>query len=89
MYKYLQLIYLLFFINSNYIKYIVSYKIPLVIGNWKMNTNLESSIHLSYYLLSNRKIQYKNIEVAILPPIPFISNIKNILKKSNITPLHI
>jgi triosephosphate isomerase len=62
----------------------VSYKVPLVVGNWKMNTNLESSIHLSYYLLSNRKIQYKNVEIAILPPIPFISNIKNILKRSNI-----
>ncbi len=59
-------------------------RIPLVIGNWKMNTNLETSIYLTNYLLNHKSSQYKDVEVVILPPLPFITNVKKALKNSNI-----
>lgn len=62
----------------------MSYRTPLVVGNWKMNTNLDTALDLTNFLLNNKKIQYDDVEVALLPPIPFFVNVKKILKKSNI-----
>jgi triosephosphate isomerase len=49
-----------------------------------MNTNIDTAIELTNYLLNNKEIQYNDIEVGILPPIPFLINVKYVLKKSNI-----
>lgn len=62
----------------------MSYRTPLVVGNWKMNTNLDTALDLTNFLLNNKKIQYDDVEVALLPPIPFFVNVKKLLKKSNI-----
>jgi triosephosphate isomerase len=70
--------------NIFHINGMVSYRTPLVVGNWKMNTNLETALDLTNFLLNNKKIQYDDVEVAVLPPIPFFVNVKQILKKSNI-----
>jgi triosephosphate isomerase len=70
--------------NKNYVNSTISYRTPLVVGNWKMNTNLDTSLSLASYLLNNKKLQFKDIEVAILPPIPFFVNVKKLLKNSNI-----
>lgn len=72
------------FYNTNLISSTISYRTPLVVGNWKMNTNFDTSIGLANYLLNNRKLQNKDVEVAILPPIPFIINLKKLLKNSEI-----
>lgn len=83
MYKYLQYIFL-FFLNIYITKSSISYRTPIVIGNWKMNTNLDTALDLTNFILNNRQLQYDDVEVAVLPPIPFFVNVKNILKKSNI-----
>lgn len=73
-----------FLFNFNFIQSSISYRTPLVIGNWKMNTNIDTAIELTNYLLNNKEIQYNDIEVGVLPPIPFLINVKHVLKKSNI-----
>jgi len=73
-----------FLLNFNFIQSSISYRTPLVIGNWKMNTNIDTAIELTNYLLNNKEIQYNDIEVGVLPPIPFLINVKHVLKKSNI-----
>ncbi len=85
-YKYMSffIVFLLFNMNQNYVNSTISYRTPLVVGNWKMNTNLDTSLSLANYLLYNKKLQFKDIEVAILPPIPFFVNVKKLLKNSNI-----
>lgn len=83
MYKYLQYIFI-FFLNIYITKSSISYRTPIVIGNWKMNTNLDTALDLTNFILNNRQLQYNDVEVAVLPPIPFFVNVKNILKKSNI-----
>jgi triosephosphate isomerase len=82
--NYLYFVFISFLFNFNLIYSSISYRTPLVIGNWKMNTNIDTAIELSNYLLNNKDIQYNDIEVGVLPPIPFLINIKHILKKSNI-----
>jgi len=84
MYKNTLLLIMLYLSNLNYILSAISYRTPLVVGNWKMNTNLDTSLSLANYLLNNRNLQCEDVEVAILPPVPFIINIKKILKNSNI-----
>ena len=83
-YKYMSFIIAFLLFNINYVNSTISYRTPLVVGNWKMNTNLETSLSLSNYLLYNKKLQFQDIEVAILPPIPFIMKVKKLLKNSNI-----
>lgn len=85
-YKYILsvLMFLFSFSSKNIKASVISYRTPLVVGNWKMNTNIDTSISLTNYLINNRKLQDKEIEVAILPPVPFITNIKKLLKNSNI-----
>ena len=84
MYKYFKYLFIFFLSNLNSIKSSVSYRTPIVIGNWKMNTNLDTAIVLTNFLLNNKKINYDDIEIGILPPIPFFGNVKYILKNSNI-----
>lgn len=84
MYKILGSIFVFFLFSIKNIQCKVSYRTPLVVGNWKMNTNLDTALDLTNYLLNNKKIHYTDIEVAVLPPIPFFVNVKKILKKSNI-----
>jgi triosephosphate isomerase len=82
--KFLYFIFISFLFNFSYVKSSISYRTPLIIGNWKMNTNIDTAIELTNYLLNNKEIQYNDIEVGILPPIPFLINVKYVLKKSNI-----
>ena len=83
-YKYMSVFIVFLLFNINYVNSTISYRTPLVVGNWKMNTNLDTSLSLASYLLNNKKLQFKDIEVAILPPIPFFVNVKKLLKNSNI-----
>ena len=63
---------------------VISYrKLPIIIANWKMNTNLDTSINLASYLLKNKN-RINNVDVVILPPLPFITNVKNILNDTSI-----
>jgi triosephosphate isomerase len=82
--NYFYFVFISFLLNVNLINSSISYRTPLVIGNWKMNTNIDTAIELTNYLLNNKEIQYNDIEVGVLPPIPFLINVKHVLKKSNI-----
>lgn len=56
-----------------------------IVGNWKMNTNSSTSAKLAKEITKNKKLnQNDNIELVLLPPLPFICDISEIVKESNI-----
>lgn len=63
---------------------IASRRTPIIVANWKMNTNLDTSMHIANYLLNNKNSINNDMDVVILPPLPFITNIKNVLDNTNI-----
>ena len=56
-----------------------------IIGNWKMNTNSSTSAKLAKEITINKNLnQNDNIELVLLPPLPFISNVSKIVRHSKI-----
>ena len=51
-------------------------RIPLVAGNWKMNTDLKSAVQLASELVELTKdADPSKVEVAVIPPFPFIRDV--------------
>lgn len=62
----------------------MNFKNPLIIANWKVNPNtLNEAIALAKSA-EQASLKNKNIEVAIAPPFPFITEIASVLKKSRL-----
>ena len=55
----------------------------LIAGNWKMNGNLNS---ITTLIGSLRTIKYHSalIEIAVFPPMPYLSQVKRLLSDSSI-----
>jgi len=56
---------------------------PTVVGNWKMNTNLDSCSQLLQELADGWNGVHK-AEVAVCPPFPYLSKTAELLENSNI-----
>jgi triosephosphate isomerase len=53
---------------------------PLIAGNWKMNTDLESATKLASDLVELTKdLNPDEVEVLVCPPFPFLTEVKKIL----------
>lgn len=46
---------------------------PLVAGNWKMNTNLQSATELASGLAAKLQHELAGVEVAVCPPAPYLA----------------
>ena len=52
-------------------------RIPLVAGNWKMNTDLGSAVALATELAElTASVDGTKIEIAVCPPFPFLRDVK-------------
>jgi hypothetical protein len=53
-----------------------SRRLPLIAGNWKMNTDLQSATKLAANILElTRDVDASNVEIALFPPFPFIRDV--------------
>lgn len=58
-------------------------RLPLMAGNWKMNTDLKSAIILATSLKEATKNAVKeNVEIAVFPPYPFLRDVEKALQGS-------
>jgi Triosephosphate isomerase len=52
-------------------------RIPLVAGNWKMNTDLGSAVALATELAElTASVDGTKVEIAVCPPFPFLRDVK-------------
>ena len=52
-------------------------RIPLVAGNWKMNTDLTSAVALVTELAAlTAAVDSSRVEIAVCPPYPFLRDVK-------------
>lgn len=56
---------------------------PIVVGNWKMFTNIETATNLSKSLKENLK-EIIGMEMGVCPPFTYLTTVKSILEGSNI-----
>lgn len=56
---------------------------PIVVGNWKMNTNLECGFSLTREIIENTRA-ITDVDIIIAPPFLNIPSLHNILNKSEI-----
>jgi triosephosphate isomerase len=60
-------------------------RVPLIAGNWKMNTVLSSAVLLAHDLAKlTAEIDSKKVEVAVFVPYPFLRDVSKSLQQSNI-----
>ena len=61
-------------------------RIPLVIGNWKMNTNLSEAINLVNEIISNLSMT-SGVEIVLCPPFISLHKVKELITKIPIVKL--
>lgn len=61
-------------------------RIPIIIGNWKMNTNLPEAINLTNEIISNLSIT-SGIEIVLCPPFISLHNVKELISGFDIVKL--
>jgi triosephosphate isomerase len=55
-------------------------RIPLVAGNWKMNTDLISAVALATELAElTASVDSSKVEIAVCPPFPFLRDVKMVI----------
>jgi Triosephosphate isomerase len=55
-------------------------RIPLVAGNWKMNTDLISAVALATELAElTASVDSSRVEIAVCPPFPFLRDVKMVI----------
>lgn len=60
-------------------------RVPLVAGNWKMNTDLVSAVSLATELVfATKDVDPLKVEIALLPPFPFLRDVMKAVEGSNI-----
>ena len=53
---------------------------PLVAGNWKMNTDLQSAVALATELAElTASVDGRAVEIAVCPPFPFLRDVKMVI----------
>jgi len=58
---------------------------PIIAGNWKMNTDLKSAVALASELAQLTKAtDPSKVDIAVVPPFPFITSVMKTLEGSNI-----
>src|SRR5207302_9551302 len=60
-----------------------SVRTPLVVGNWKMNTNLAEARALASSIAS-RLADVGGVEVVVCPPFPWLTEVAGVLHESKI-----
>ncbi|MBI4032312.1 triose-phosphate isomerase [Candidatus Berkelbacteria bacterium] len=55
---------------------------PLIVGNWKMQTNVEEALHLGRGILHALQDKRWELDVAICPPLPWIVPVEAALGRS-------
>lgn len=61
---------------------------PLVAGNWKMNTDLQSAVALATELAElTAGVDGRSVEIAVCPPFPFLRDVKMVRCCSNNAPI--
>eukprot|EP01035_Chromulina_nebulosa_P020320 gene20320-26377_t len=61
----------------------MSNRIPLIAGNWKMNTDLKSAIALANELVELTKdVDPNKVEIALVPPYPFLHEVHKVIENS-------
>ena len=54
-------------------------RLPLVAGNWKMNTDLKTAIALATDVMELTKDCDPNrVEIALIPPFPFLTAVQQV-----------
>lgn len=54
---------------------------PLIAGNWKMNTDLDSGVALAKELVELTKgVNPDDVEIAVCPPFPFLTEVLKVLE---------
>lgn len=54
-------------------------RVPLIAGNWKMNTDLKSAVTLATELASLTKtLDSSKVEIAVVPPFPFLTEVSKV-----------
>ena len=61
----------------------MSQRIPIIGGNWKMNTGLESGMNLASCVVDGLA-NYDSCEVVLYPPFPFLQAIESVLDSSTL-----
>lgn len=60
-------------------------RMPIMAGNWKMNTDIESATKLATDLVEQTKdLDHSKVEVCVIPPYPFLTDIKRIIDGTGI-----
>lgn len=58
---------------------------PFIAGNWKMNTDLTTAVQLASDLVEATKgLDHSKVEVAVIPPYPFLRDVLKVIEKSGI-----
>ncbi len=57
---------------------------PLVVGNWKMNTTQQDATNLTRSLLTSVDAYGASVEVVLLPPYPWLTDVARLLQGSTI-----
>lgn len=56
-------------------------RIPIIAGNWKMNTDLTSAVALAKELVElTRDVDPSKVELAVFPPYPFLVDVGKVRK---------
>lgn len=75
MFQHLSLLVLVCFVLS----FSSARRLPLVAGNWKMNTDLKSAIALATEVLELTKdVDPNRVEIALIPPYPFLTAVQQV-----------
>lgn len=57
-------------------------RVPLIAGNWKMNTELEGAVQLAKELAEATKdVDPSKVELAVIPPYPFLTEVCKVIEK--------
>lgn len=70
-----------FRLNSHRVKssFLTMGRIPIIAGNWKLNTDLKTSVALASEVASLTKaVDPSNVEIVVVPPYPFITSVKSV-----------
>ncbi len=63
----------------------MSFRVPLVAGNWKMNKNCSEAVMVAQQLVDSTSDLIKHVEVFIAPAFTALFAVSNILENSNIS----
>jgi triosephosphate isomerase (TIM) len=59
-------------------------RIPVIAGNWKMNTNIQEAVSIVSTLTQKMNNKANNVEIVICPPFVSLSEVKKVLTGSRI-----